>query len=212
MAWKFLVKEDRSDAVRQSLEREAKHLAPTSQLPMRFLGLLLLFTGAASAASMADLWHREAGVVHDDVEEDKSLGSASTTRSQHDHIAQIARGDVRSYTAVANESTNVEDLEKFVKSKIQPGQEGAIKPLTRDGKTFAWANLALDDAAKEEIAIHEGVLGIVEDLEVHNNRALPGKDWSQKLTRRAGKWFWQVVEARGRRSCASCGQSIPVSV
>ncbi|KAF2850900.1 hypothetical protein T440DRAFT_529503 [Plenodomus tracheiphilus IPT5] len=158
---------------------------------MRFLSLLLLFTRAASAASMADLWHRDTGVVHDDVEEDKSLGSAPTTRSQSDHIAQLVRRDVRLYTAVATNSTNVEDLEKFVKSKIQPGQGGAINPLTLNGKTFGWANLALDDAAKEEIANHEGVLGIRESLEVRNNQALPRSDWLQKLTRRAGKWLKQ---------------------
>lgn len=136
---------------------------------MRFITLLLLFTGAVSAASMADLWHRDASVVHDNVEEDRSLGSAPTTRSQPEHIAQLARRDVRTYTAVANKTTNVEDLEKFVKSKIQPGQEGAINPLILNGKTFGWANLALDDAAKEEIANHEGVLGIRESLEVQNN-------------------------------------------
>jgi hypothetical protein len=140
---------------------------------------------------MADLWHRDAGVVHDDVGEDKSLGSAPTTRSQSDHIAQLARRDFRTYTVVANKSANVEDLEKFVESKNQPGQQGAINTLTLDGKTFAWANLALDDAAKQEIANHEGVLGVKESLKVRNNRALPRKDWSQKLTRRAGKWLKQ---------------------
>jgi hypothetical protein len=145
---------------------------------MRFLSLLLLFTGAASAASMADLWHRDAGVVHDDVEGDKSLGSAPTTRSQSDLKAQLARRDVRLYTAVAKKSTNVEDLEKFVKSKSQPGPQGTINPLTLNGKTFGWANLALDDAAKEEIANHEGVLAIRESLEVRDHRALPRNDWS----------------------------------
>jgi hypothetical protein len=158
---------------------------------MRVLTLLLLFTGAVKAASMADLCHRDAGVVDDNVEEDKSLGSAPITRSQPEHIARLARRDVRSYTATANDSSDVADLEKFVKSKIQPGKEGAIKPLILNGKTFGWTGLALDDAAKEEIASHEGVLGIKESLERRNNRALPKEDWSQKLTRRAGRWLKQ---------------------
>jgi hypothetical protein len=136
---------------------------------MRFFSVLLLFTRAVSAASMADLWHRDAGVVYDNVEEDKSFGSAPTTRSQPEHIAQLARRDFRSYTATANDSSEVADLEKFLKSKIQPGREGAIKPLILNGKTFGWSGLALDDAAKEEIASHEGVLGIEESLERRNN-------------------------------------------
>jgi hypothetical protein len=101
-------------------------------------------------------------VLHDDVEEDESPGSAPTTRPQSNHIA-------RSYTAVAHKSANIKDLENFMKSKIQPGHEGVINPLTLSGKTLGWANLVLDDAATEDIAKHEGVLGMRESLQVCNN-------------------------------------------
>jgi hypothetical protein len=64
--------------------------------------------------------------------------------------------------------------------------------LIRDDKIFGWAGLILDDAAKEEIARHEGVSGIRERLEIREIRVLPEKDWSQKLARRAGKWVKQM--------------------
>jgi hypothetical protein len=158
---------------------------------MRFFRLLLLFTGVISAVSMADLWHRDTGVVHDNVEEDKSHGSTPTPRSQTEH-KQFARRHIRVYTAVAKNSSDVAELGKFVRSKVQPGKEGAINTLIRDDKIFGWAGLILDDAAKEEIARHEGVSGIRERLEIREIRVLPEKDWSQKLARRAGKWVKQM--------------------
>jgi hypothetical protein len=84
---------------------------------MRFFRLLLLFTGVISAVSMADLWHRDTGVVHDNVEEDKSHGSTPTTRSQTEH-KQFARRHIRVYTAVAKNSSDVAELRKFVRSKV----------------------------------------------------------------------------------------------
>lgn len=157
---------------------------------MRLLSLLFLFTGAASAASKADLQRRDAGVVHDG-QENKGLGLAPTTQLQSDHVPQLTRRDVRLHTVVANESANIPDLEQYVKSKIQPDEEKTIYPLTLEGKTFGWSGVVVDDAAKEEIAKQKGVVGIRESLKAHKKRALPQGDWSQKLTRRAGKWVKQ---------------------
>jgi hypothetical protein len=107
------------------------------QLAMRFFRLLLLFTGVISTVSMADLWHRDTGVVHDNVAEDKSHGSTPTTRSQTEH-KQLARRHIRVYTAIAKNSSDVAELGKFVRSKVQPGKEGAINTLIRDDKIFGW--------------------------------------------------------------------------
>jgi hypothetical protein len=98
-----------------------------------------------------------------------SIGSTTTTRSQP--VAQITLPDVRLYTAIVHKSSDIDlaDLEKFVTSKVQPGKESAVKPLTRNDKTFGWAGLYLDDTAKEEIADHEGVLGIEESLKISHS-------------------------------------------
>jgi hypothetical protein len=106
---------------------------------------------------MADPQHRPVDVLPDAVK----VVSSPTTSPQSELI--------RSYIAVAHETANIEALETFIQSKIQPGHKGATNPLTRKGKTFGWAGLVLDDAGKEEIAGHEGVLGVRESPEVHNN-------------------------------------------
>lgn len=138
------------------------------------------------------------------LEEDKSHVSAATTRPEPELLAELARRDVRSYSAGANMSSDAAETEKYLRSKIQPGKENNINQMILSGKIIGWAGLVLDDTAKAEVANHAGVSFVAEDLKVHPHRALPTEDWSQisqttaetfdrgrRLSSRSGKWMKQ---------------------
>jgi hypothetical protein len=64
--------------------------------------------------------------------------------------------DTFSYTARANKTSNVEDTERFLLTRVSHGiTPGRFK---RDGTIVGWYNLELSDAAAKEVQEYEGIL------------------------------------------------------
>jgi hypothetical protein len=64
-------------------------------------------------------------------------------------------------------SGDAEEVEKFLRSKVLPNAGKRINQMLRRGKVVGWAGLALDDAAKAEVADHPGLSNLREDLKTH---------------------------------------------
>jgi hypothetical protein len=205
---------------------------------MRFLGLFLLFAEAAISASITDLWHRGAVMVHytvypidsgdaiatteieaslkdldtnvnitptregdllitwsiisirsdlqdsiiaikgvRHVERNISPHASATTKVRRS--SELPRREIGSYMCLAKNPSEAEEIEKWLRTKIQPDQGKRINQMVRRNKVVGWAGLVLDDSARAEVEDHPGLQYFREDLETHQDRARAPESWPQ---------------------------------
>jgi hypothetical protein len=102
-------------------------------------------------------------------------------------------------------SSDAEEVEKFLRSKVHPDEAKKVNQMTRRGKVVGWAGLFLDDAAREEVARYPGISNLRKTLITHPDRVLASKSWLQPgpvtpralerkpmLISRSEKWQKQV--------------------
>jgi hypothetical protein len=84
--------------------------------------------------------------------------SPNAPTAQHEHRGLVRR-DVQSYMARAKNTSDVQETEKFLKSKVQKGT--SLLHHRNDGKVTGWYGLMLDDQAKSEVEKYEGIESIM---------------------------------------------------
>ena len=58
---------------------------------------------------------------------------------------------------LGNYSDDAEEVEMFLRSKIQPNEGKRVNQMLCRGKVVGWAGLILDDTARAEVANHPGL-------------------------------------------------------
>ena len=131
---------------------------------------------------------------------------SSNSPSVESGIPELVRRDVQQCSCLAKNTSDIQETEKFLESKIQSGSK--MYQFTRHGKTIGWWYLALDPDAQKAVQGYEGFeyfkVGV---QKMTRFRALPRSDSTQPpgdigetsgkknaLSRRDGKWVKQTTE------------------
>ena len=113
------------------------------------------------------------GVSHVE-HEDLRLEDQSTTSKR----SELARRDTVKYMASANESSDAQKTEEFLKTMVQSNTK-FYQFLDDDGTILGWGDLALDSDAQKAVEDYEGIEGPLAIDEVEEDRVLPTRGWSQ---------------------------------
>jgi hypothetical protein len=117
------------------------------------------------------------GIEHVDLMEEweryEALSTTDGSPGETEHT-ELVRRDVEIYAALATNTSDTQDTEEFLKSKVQTGH--IIFQIKRDNEVKGWYNLVLDAAAYKEVQAHEGIEAIKVDGKLEPFRALPGNN------------------------------------
>jgi hypothetical protein len=136
----------------------------------------------------------------------KHRSTENLSDPEFQHKALIRRDDFDVYQAIADNTTDPQITEDFLKSKVQQGR--SVQRLTRhwkDNSIIGWSALYLDPAALKEVQAHDGIKSIKLEGKLVDFRALSIRDTSQyrahvthmqikedvSLSRRASEWTKQ---------------------
>jgi hypothetical protein len=131
--------------------------------------------------------------------EQAATPEALTADSEHH---KLVRRDVQRYIAIAKTNSDLQETEKFLKSKLQ--KDSSLLDFRANNKTIGWHGFMLDHEAFLEVKKYEGIEAIEIDGKLVEFRALPHEDRSLNsyddlemlgkttLSRRDGKWERQV--------------------
>jgi hypothetical protein len=92
---------------------------------------------------------------------------ATTQVTEARRSSELPRQDIGSYMCLAKNLSETEEIEKWLRTKIQPNEGKRINQMVRRNKVVGWAGLVLDDSARAEVADHPGLQYFREDLETH---------------------------------------------
>lgn len=112
------------------------------------------------------------GVSHIE-HEDIRLEDQPTTSKR----SELVRRDTVKYMASANESSDAQKTEEFIKTIVQSNTK-FYQFLDDDGTILGWGDLALDSDARKAVEYYEGIEGPLAIDEVEEDRVLPTRDWS----------------------------------
>jgi hypothetical protein len=92
---------------------------------------------------------------------------ATTDMTEARRSSELPRQDIGSYMCLAKDPSESEEIEKWLRTKIQPNEGKRINQTVRRNRVVGWAGLVLDDSARAEVADHPGLQYFREDLETH---------------------------------------------
>jgi len=128
----------------------------------------------------------KANVTPDKSEDGDNMPNIITSKPQSNSLdrSRLVRPDDIKIYMVSTNTTDVQGLEDFLKSKIQGDTKFYQNTLA--GKLLGWYNLALTMEGAEAIKAHKDIKGIRVEGKLELFRALPSPAESRNLIPRAG--------------------------
>jgi hypothetical protein len=115
----------------------------------------------ASISAVKGIRHVEKEVNH------RLLATAGISESERP--PELARRDIRSYVVLGKNLSDPQEVETFLRSKVQPNTGQHINQMTRRGKVVGCARLLSDKAARAEVADYPGLSNLQETLKPHQD-------------------------------------------
>jgi hypothetical protein len=153
--------------VTMETEASLKNLDINSSInPTRENNILISWSISSIRSDLQRLISAINGVSH--VEREGTCRVPATAETSEVELPpEHVRRDTRSYMCLCKSSSNAEEVEQFLRSKVHPDEAKEINQMTRRGKVVGWAGLVLDDAAREEVASHPGISNLRKSLITH---------------------------------------------